>query len=166
MRKMRLTVLTGLVVVFLFSVVTPIQAGPPKTDSGDFWYIGTGATERWAGCNLFLTITEVGVWTGIFTGSSTDAGKVVLHCNGDWSVNELITFDFVEVDGKSGGLILSILGSRPNGVANWYGHWVIMEGTGELANLRGQGNWYGPGAAGPGQWGLLNYDGKYHFEPN
>jgi len=166
MRKMRLTVLTGVVVVFLFSVVTPIQAGPPKTGDGEFTYFGTGAEARTAGCNLFLTITEIAEWTGIFTGWSTDKGKAVGHCNGDWSVNEIMTFDVVEVDGKIGGLILSIVGSRPAGVTDWYGHWVILKGTGDLANLRGQGNWYGPGAPDPFSPGLIEYDGKYHFEPN
>ncbi|MHC4858272.1 MAG: hypothetical protein ACYTBY_10975 [Planctomycetota bacterium] len=166
MRKKRLTVLTGVVVVFLFSFVTPIQAGPPKTAEGGFTYYGTGATERWAGCNLFLTITEIAEWTGTFTGWSEDEGKAVLHCNGDWSVNEIMIFEEVVVDGKTGGLILSIVGSRPNGVLDWYGHWVIIEGTGGLANLRGQGNWYGPGAPDPFSPGLIEYDGKYHFEPN
>jgi hypothetical protein len=59
MRKMRLTVLTGVVVVFLLSFVTPTQAGLPETASGQFLYFGTGATPRFAGCNLFFDITEI-----------------------------------------------------------------------------------------------------------
>ena len=77
-----------------------------------------------------------------------------------------MTFEEVVVDGKSGGLILSIVGNLPAGVLHWYGHWVILEGTGDLANLRGQGYWWGPGSDGPGLWGQLFYDGNYHFEPN
>jgi len=83
MRKMRLTVLTGVVGVFLFSVVTPIQAGPPETAEGDFRYFGLTAVPKFAGCNMFLTITEIAEWKGTFIGSSTDEGKAVLHCNGD-----------------------------------------------------------------------------------
>ena len=166
MRKMRLTVLTGIFVVFLLSFVTPIQAGPPETASGQFVYFGTGATPRFAGCNLFLDITEIAEWTGTFAGWSTDEGKAVGHCNGDWSVKETMTFDVVEVDGRIGGLVLSIVGSRPAGAAEWYGHWVILKGTGELANLRGQGSWWGPGAPDPFTPGEIFYDGKYHFEPN
>ena len=166
MKKMRLTVLTGVVAAFLLSFVTPLQAGPPETASGQFLYFGTGATARLAGCNLFLTITEIAEWTGTFTGVSADEGKAVGHCNGDWSVNEIMIFDVVEVDGKFGGLKLSIVGSRPAGVDDWYGHWVILNGTGELANLRGQGNWWGPGAPDPFSPGTIFYDGNYHFEPN
>ena len=166
MRKMRLTVLTGVVGVFLFSVATPIQAGPPETASGEFWYLGLTAEPRFAGCNLFLDITEIAEWTGTFTGLSTDEGKAVGHCNGDWSVNEIMTFETVVVDGISGGLILRIVGHLPAGVFDWYGHWVILEGTGGLANLRGQGNWWGPGSPEPGLPGQIFYDGKYHFEPN
>jgi hypothetical protein len=106
------------------------------------------------------------VWNGTFTGSSWDEGKAVGHCNGDWSVNEILTFDVVEVDGESGGLVMSIVGYLPAGVFEWYGHWVILEGTGDLANLRGQGNWWGPGATCETCPGQIYYDGNYHFEPN
>ena len=165
MKKMRLSVLTGVVVVFLLTFLTPIQAGPPETASGYFLYYGTGAEAREAGCNLFLSITEIAEWFGTFAGWSEDEGKAVLHCNGDWSVNEIMTFEEVIVDGKTGGLILSIVGSRPAGIDDWYGHWVILKGTGDLANLRGQGNWYGPGAPDPFSPGFIEYDGKYHFDP-
>lgn len=173
MRKTRLTVPTSVIVVFLFSFATPIQAGPPETASGLFTYYGLSAEERWAGCNLFLTITEYAVWEGTFTGVSLDEGKAVGYCHGSWSVddwswsvNEIMTFEEVVVDGKSGGLKLSIVGSRPAGVAEWYGHWVILKGSGELKNLRGQGSWWGPGAPDPVSPGTIYYDGNYHFDPH
>jgi hypothetical protein len=167
MRKMRLTVLTGAVGVFLFSVVTPIQAGPPQYGFGNFTYLGISADVQSRGCNLFVTIhEETADWTGLFVGSSVDEGRAVGHCNGDWSVKEILTFEDVEVDGESGGLVMSIVGYMPAGVFEWYGQWVILEGTGDLANLHGHGNWWGPGSPGPGLPGFIEYDGYYHFEPN
>ncbi len=34
-----------------------------------------------------------------------------------------------------------------------------------VANLRGQGTWWGPGAPAPEVWGDIDYEGNYHFEP-
>ena len=39
------------------------------------------------------------------------------------------------------------------------GTWVIISGTGELANLHGQGTWWNLGL------GQFEYEGQIHFDP-
>jgi len=60
---------------------------------------------------------------------------------------------------------MSVEGSLPDASSGWHGRWVILRGTDELATLRGQGRWWGPGAPDVGVWGDIYYGGKIHFEP-
>jgi len=165
MRKILLTLLSVLMIALLFTLSVPVQAGPPTNAEGLWRYTPTIIDSREAGCNTFLTTTEVGEWTGTFEGDSTEAGKVVIHCSGAWSFNAIVTFSNVTVDDKEGTLEMSVVGKRPDASADWEGKWVILSGTNELATLRGQGTWWGPGASGPGTWGDIYYVGNTHFEP-
>ncbi|MDH3747449.1 MAG: hypothetical protein OER97_04515 [Gammaproteobacteria bacterium] len=171
MRKRHLTLLCTGIVAFLFAFATPIQAGPPETASGKWFYLPSIIDAREAGCNTFLNTFEIGLWTGTFTGDSTESGKVVIHCSGRWSFNAIVTFSSVTVDGRSGTLEMSVVGSRLDATSDWYGHWVITDGSADLENLRGQGNWWGLGFVPPTppnlpEFGEIDYDGIYHFEPN
>jgi hypothetical protein len=112
-----------------------------------------------------LTTFENGPWTGTFEGISTEDGKVVIHCSGAWSFNAIVSFSELTVDGRTGTLKMSVVGKRPDENADWAGKWVILSGTGELTDLRGQGTWWGPGAPGPEEWGDIYYAGNYHFRP-
>ena len=156
--------ITLLVLMVLSLVAIPAMAGPPEEAAGLWQYQPFILDVKQAGCNTFLTTFENGKWTGTFEGTSTEDGKVVIHCNGAWSFNAIVSFEG-SVAGKSGTLKMSVVGTRPDGLADWQGKSVIISGTGELANLRGQGTWWGPGAPAPGVWGNINYDGNYHFEP-
>ena len=82
----------------------------------------------------------------------------------NWSFKAIVSFEGY-VDDKYGTLKMSVVGTRPDGLADWQGKSVILSGTGELANLRGQGTWWGPGAPAPEVWGDIYYAGNYHFEP-
>ena len=66
---------------------------------------------------------------------------------------------------EQGTLVMSVEGSAPDAVSDWHGRWVILRGTDELATLRGQGTWWGPGAPDVGLWGDIYYGGEIHFEP-
>jgi hypothetical protein len=161
-KKSRLFI-TLLIVILLFILAVPAQAGPPDNAGGRWWYLPFIDDMKQAGCNTFITSSEIGEWTGTFVGDSTESGKVVAHCTGQLSFNATVTFDEVTVDGKQGGLVMSVNGTKPAG-SEWVGGWVILSGTGDLANLHGQGTWWGPGAPGWEQWGYVDYAGKYHFE--
>ena len=152
------------VVALAFMASSPAMAGPPEAAEGLWQYTSTILDVRLAGCNTFVKTFENGLWTGTFDGISTEDGQVVIHCNGAWSFNAIVSFEGT-VEGRYGTIEMSVVGTRPDAFSDWEGKFVILSGTGELANLRGQGVWYGPGAAGPGVWGDIYYDGNYHFEP-
>jgi hypothetical protein len=162
MKKVWLTLLT--VVVALSALLISAQAGPPTTAEGLWQYQPFIEDMRTAGCNTFLDTFENGLWTGTFEGTSTEDGKVVIHCNGAWSFNAIVSY-VGTVNGQSGTLQMSVEGSRPDGESEWLGRWVILSGTEGLATLRGQGTWWGPGAPNPGEWGDIYYEGNVHFEP-
>lgn len=162
--KKKILVLS-IVLALLFLLAIPALAGPPEKAEGLWQYKPFILEVKEAGCNTFLTTFENGLWTGTFEGTSTEDGKVVIHCNGRWSFNAIVTFSELTVDGKSGTAEMSVVGSRPDAFTDWAGMFVIQNGTGELANLRGQGKWWGPGAPEVGVWGDIEYSGNYHFEP-
>jgi hypothetical protein len=161
--KTRFVTLAAVVMVLPLFLV-PVQAGPPEGASGLWQYKPYILEAREAGGNTFLKTFEEGLWTGTFHGTSTEDGKVVIHRTGAWSFNAIVSFQG-EVHGKSGTLEMSVVGKAPDGTSDWQGKWVILSGTGELATLRGQGTWWGPGAPEPETWGDIYYAGKIHFEP-
>jgi hypothetical protein len=152
------------VIGLAFLVSSPALAGPPGTAGGLWQYRPVMLGGSMSGCNTFAQTFEDGLWTGTFDGISTEYGNVTIHCNGAWSFRSIVSF-VGSVDGKEGTFEMSVVGSRPDGLADWEGKFVILSGTGELANLRGQGIWWGPGSPGPGLWGDIYYEGNYHFEP-
>ena len=115
------------------------------------------------GCKTYLTTFENGIWTGTFKGTSTEDGKILINCKGAWFFKAMISFEG-SVDGKSGTLKMWASGWRPDTDTEWRGRYVILSGTGELANLRGLGRWWGPGATAPEAWGDIYYEGRHHFK--
>jgi hypothetical protein len=171
MKKISLFLITLLIVAFLIMLSVPAHASQPSKAEGLWQYTTYILEAREAGCNTFLTTFEESVWSGTFEGTSTEDGKVVIHCSGKWSFKAIVTFDQVTVKDESGAdrsgtLEMSAVGSRPDGSAEWFGQWVITDGTDGLKNLHGQGNFWGPGAPDVGVQGDIYYDGNYHFEPN
>jgi hypothetical protein len=165
MKKLTRTSLALLAIVMLLSaLLMSAQAGPPETAEGLWQYQPFIESVRMAGCNTFLETFENGLWTGTFEGTSTEDGKVVIHCSGSWSFNAIVSF-VGAVNGQSGTLRMSVEGSRPDGESEWYGRWVILGGTEDLATLQGQGTWWGPGSPGEPIWGDIYYEGNVHFEP-
>jgi hypothetical protein len=128
-----------------------LPAGPPIVDV--------------VGPHTFMTISDAGDWTGTITGSADDFGEVAIHSSGPWYYNGTVPFDSVTVNGRMGGLLISVYGSRPNADAEWDGTWIIISGKGDLAGLRGHGTWEGPGWQGdPEVPGVVNYSGSIRFE--
>lgn len=151
-------------------VAVPALADAPMDASGNWVYKAGMPEVRVAGQNVHTSNTDEGTWTGTFEGTSVEDFVVALHqvdetfpfaclhpkgkCHGTYQ--GLMTFDG-KVDGKAGTLVIKTNGSGPwPPLDNWSGSWVILSGTGELSNLRGQGSWWGP-------LGSLEYDGKIHF---
>jgi len=167
MKKRALMLLVTVLMVALLSTLSvPVSAGPPENAEGLWQYIPSIENARVADGNTFLDTSEVGQWTGTFSGVSTEKGKVVRHSSGHVSFKGAVSF-IGKVGDKSGTLEMLAVGSKPDLSSEWEGTWVIISGTGDLATLHGQGTWWGPGysSANPSKWGDIYYSGEIHFEP-
>ena len=162
MRKMLLMPFI-LCMMFLPMLSMPVYAKPPISSieaSGTWKYIPR-IIKMW---NHGFIGDEVATWTGTFEGESYDTFLVWFGrsgIEGDWYVVGKIYFEGM-VNGKFGSLVILFIGERPAG-GEWYGHWMILRGRGDLANIRGHGIWWGPGAPGPGVEGPLEYLGTIYF---
>jgi hypothetical protein len=122
---------------------------------------------RVADGNTIYQTTEVGIWTGTFDGESREAGFVTIFDSGLCTFRATVSFLEVEVQGKSGTLEMRVAGTKSDALSDWQGKWAIVSGTGDLATLRGQGTWWGPGydPTNPTEFGEIHYAGRIHFEP-
>ena len=160
MKKMLLTLLTVFMVLSMLSI--PAHAEPPMPAAGLWQYKPSIEDSREADGNTFLTATDEGKWTGTFEGDSREDFVVMIHSSGFWSYMGLLSFEGT-VNGKSGTLDMSCAGNRADVDTDWQGQCVILSGTGDLATLRGQVTWWGPGAPAEGEWGDIYYSGKIDF---
>lgn len=113
--------------------------------------------------NLYTTGSWRSDWSGTITGKSKDIGFAIFHDAGPAIFIDSLSFESVEVDGRSGGLELYLIGSGV--VGDWKGTWQITSATGDLEGLQGTGDWSGPGWFGdPEVMGEVNYTGSIHFE--
>lgn len=160
MRKMLLTPLIVCMVTLLPTLCMP-ACHPKRPIPASGTWIYTPTPDRiWTGYgNTFRYGHEVSTWTGTFDGTSYDVFTVVVHPELDLNVEGLINFNGT-VNGKSGFLVIRFDGKKPAG-ENWYGQWVILSGEGDLANLCGQGTWWGPGYPDPKG---LEYSGRIRFD--
>jgi len=164
MKKQVRMLVTVFMVVLALSV--SVQAGPLTIAGGDWLYMPSVESVRIAGDNTFIELSEVGVWSGTFDGDSTEVGTVVEHSSGRVFFKGVVSF-VGTVNGQSGTMKMSVVGSKVDPTAEWQGKWVILSGTEGLAALRGQGAWWGPGWSPltPTEWGIIHYAGNVHFEP-
>lgn len=165
--KKRIVILVALMAALLL-VAGPVYATPPTPVEGTLEYTFEITDERWANGHWFFEATEWEDWAGDFEGTGVSFFRVVWFSYPSGPLNVWLRCTFtgtVHYDGldKEGTMVIQYVGWRylPE---DWYGRWVILSGTDELANLRGRGTWGGPGfgATGPDIW----YSGKIHFEPN
>lgn len=91
----------------------------------------------------FLFAEEWETWVGDFEGEGHAYFIVMLYDSGLMEVVLISTIDGV-VDGKEGTLVLRLVGNKPAD-GGWFGTWVILSGTEDLADIKGQGIWWGPG---------------------
>lgn len=163
MKKMALTWLAVIMVLFSLSIAAYAEQ-PDRNVAGVWHYWPYLEHEEIRGGNIFWETFEEGEWEGTFEGTSTEDGLVVVHRSGSVSFNAMVSFDGT-VGGESGTLEMSVVGKCCDESVGWQGKWVILSGTEGLASLRGQGTWWGLGAADWGEEGLIDYSGQIHFRP-
>jgi hypothetical protein len=169
MNKIRLT-LSGCLLVALLSMATaPAYAAPHLNAAGsfDYWPDMATAVVRQAHGNTFIHSTTTDLWTGTFAGAGQSESTVIMFAAGSAVVTIRGTINCT-LDGKHGVVTMQSVGRRAAGAAEWQGQWVIIRATGDLANMHGQGNWWGPGfnPADPNASPDIYYAGQIHFGPN
>ncbi|HET9724725.1 MAG TPA: hypothetical protein VFR44_12915 [Actinomycetota bacterium] len=139
---MRRTILLLAAIALMLAMVgTPAAAEPPVPATGVWSWVGG----EWNQVDLpsggaRFTGTEFGHWTGTFVGTSAESYKGVIMPNG--TLTALIRIEFTgSVDGAHGTLLMQTTVWAKSLVEPMTGRWVILGGSGDLANLRGQGAW-------------------------
>ena len=99
----------------------------------------TGLEVRAAGSNTIIEQTSVGTVDGTLSGTYQDEVRVIIHSNGTFNAHFTITCQ-CQMNGDAGVLEL-VAGDRgritgPN-TATFAGRATIIDGSGELAGLRG-----------------------------
>jgi len=174
----RMMILVPVLALLILFAVAPVYATEPTQIAGTWGptapvtFIGP---EKTAGANHFDVFTNPGKYlTGPIVGTFVQTTTVIYHF-GDpnvfplpenpalwppadfkWKIDRTFTGT---VEGKSGTLTMYLEAKGTTPFTNLEGTWVIVDGTGDLANLHGQGTWWK--LLGPG----LGYEGQIHFDP-
>jgi len=166
MRKMlsAMFVACMLALLSIMSIPSAVVAKPTTVAGTVIYYPYPTSEPRVAGGNTFLEGAETAVWHGSFEGTSFDVWIVCMHSSGFWSIPEGVHVSFTgDVGGISGTLEILLVGKGPTEVTpagpvpHWTGHWMILSGTGGLADLVGNGDWWGVGTS-------LGYSGHVQFD--
>ena len=136
--------------------IPAVRASPVTNAEGTLaWLVVNFEGTRTAGINTIYQGTSTIAAGGTFAGDVTDAWVEVWHTN-FLNLRDVLTFTG-KVDGKSGTLTLRVVGTATLPGLEWTGHWEIIRSTGDLANLEGQGSWWGTG-------NNVEYSGLIQFE--
>lgn len=145
-------------IVFLASLGAAVVLAAPAGASslmpatGTFVDVVNSTQVRTADGNVILTQTITQTLTGTFSGIAKQESTTVVHPSGaaNFFGSETCT---CTVAGKSGSLVVGFSGtSAPDG--SFEGRFVILSGTGGLANLNGRGTIQSPNI----------YTGVIHFD--
>jgi hypothetical protein len=148
-----------LVLVALGAYLTaggPVHATPPEEAAGNFMtFTQTPTSERTAGPNTFIELTETGELDGTFSGPYEAHQSIHLRKDGSMVLQGVVTCECV-VEGRAGTLTFRI--NARGTMDDFEGRYVIIGGTDGLSNLHSQGSFEGTDVGG-------TYTGRFHFDP-
>jgi hypothetical protein len=143
-----LRILRGLFVMltvlgFTLVAASIVQATSPTAASGTFADSSVSDTVvHQADGNLVISEKTLGQFTGTFAGAYTEETIVIVRADGSVEFQGVNTC-VCTVGGQSTTLYQSFAGvGDPTGACR--GQWVILRGTGDLSNLRGEGTFACP----------------------
>ena len=159
--RMKISTLFLTSAVILSALLIPTVLAEKPTDvSGTWAWDATDFSFKYAGGVTFMSATEHDTFSdGTFIGSGVGPFTVRVDPNGFMTGRGRTTFTG-EVMDKEGTLVIQWTGNTKNDMGYWWFKWVIISGTGELANLRGSGYCWGPGPSGVTMYGKIHFDPK------
>lgn len=152
---MRRTFLLVAVVTLAATMFVPATAAEPTTTGhslskqaeGTWSWVNT-TWDQWKTTNkggAYASGTEAGTWTGTFEGTAVETfGAQIFPDDTLWALIEIAFEGTVEDRAGTLQILTTAVLRDPDGTM--HGRWTIISGTGELANLRGQGTWVYEGA--------------------
>jgi hypothetical protein len=165
LKKKMLVVFVALMAVAMLAtpLVGMVYAKKPTFVSGTQMmtgYIPIGDVPKGKSDNVLSTATLFVTWSGDIAGDTSYEGVLMVHSMDPVAINihERIYFETVTVLGKSGSLTLQVSANLGRGQDVF--RWTIIDGTGELANVYGNGIYYLDLAT-----GIYYYEGQVHFDP-
>jgi Protein of unknown function (DUF3224) len=134
-------------------------ATTPATGTGGFAPAGppTTISSRSADGNTIVTQIQTFNDTGVLSGTETDTIIFTFHADGTFTLRADVAFTGT-VAGRPGTLRQRFQGT--GNPATFQGQIETLGGTGDLANLHGQGTFEGSPTTGVG-----TYVFNYHFDP-
>jgi hypothetical protein len=134
-------------------------ATAPATGTGGFAPAGPPVTisSRSADGNTIITQIQTFNDTGVISGTETDKVTFTFHADGTFNLRADVAFTGT-VAGRPGTLTQRFQGTGTP--ASFQGQIETLSGTGDLANLHGQGTFVGSPTTGVG-----TYVFNYHFDP-
>lgn len=165
MKKKNLLLTTFVIIAILAVPMSTVSATKPMAVNGNRIGLGGSPVEppRRAGNsdNLILHLAASHQWTGDIEGlSNTDVTRIMFNYFSSepiWvNIHAVCTFPEATVMSKTGSLTIRL--DFRNLEGNVDGTWVIIDGTEDLTNLRGQGKIFGVVPN-------FEYSGQVHFDP-
>jgi hypothetical protein len=134
-------------------------ATAPATGTGGFAPVGPPVTisSRSADGNTIVTQIQTFNDTGVISGTETDKVTFTFHADGTFTLRADVAFTGT-VAGQPGTLTQRFQGT--GNPVSFQGQIETLSGTGDLANLHGEGTFQGSPTTGVG-----TYVFHYHFDP-
>ncbi len=152
-RQQLRTAFFALAIVGALFTLPRAEAGPPIPSTGYSIDCEHVISVQTVGRNTIITLSETGCFHGTFEGTWVGTERDVIHPNGTVSIQASAVFSGT-VNERSGTCVTSLQAALTrNGDVT---HWVVDQGTGDLAGLHGQGTTlgdaieHGPGCPGSG----------------